>query len=66
MRGNREKQSSYSDDSKYGAFSLGKPDQNFKIYSHIEISDHIIGEGQLYYDTLSQSLKYICELFRNI
>ena len=61
-----KKRWSYSDDSKYGAFILGKSEQQFKIQSHFGIFDPVIGEGQWYDDAASHAIKFICELFGNI
>ena len=55
-----------SDDSKHGAFILGKSEQQFKIQSYFWIFDLVIGERRWYDDVASQDLKYICELFGNI
>ena len=61
-----KKQSSCYDDSKYGSFILGKPEQQLKIQSHFGIFDPVIGEVQWYDGAASHALKYICELFGNI
>ena len=55
-----------SDDYEYGAFIIGKPEQKFKIQSHLGIFYPLIWEGQWYDDTTSQDLKCICELFWNV
>ena len=60
------KWSSYSNDYKYGAFILGKSEQQFKIQSHFGIFDPVIGYGQWYDDAGSQAFKCKCELFGNI
>ena len=57
---------SCSDDSKYGAFTLGQPEQQSKIQSHFGIFVPVIGKVKLYDDTELQALKCICELFVNI
>ena len=66
LRESGNKWSSCSDYSKYGAFIIGKSEQQFKIRSHFVIFDRLIGEGQWYDDAASNALKFICELFENI
>ena len=61
-----KKRWSCSDDSKYGAFILGKSEQQFKIQDHFGIFYPIIGEVQWYDDVSSQDIKCIYELFGNI
>ena len=60
------KQSICSDDYEYGAFILGKSEQQLKIQSHFGIFDPVIGEVHWSDDAASQALKCICELFGNI
>ena len=60
------KRSSFSDDSKAGAFVPVKSAQQFKIQSHFGIFDLEIGVGQLYDDAESQAFRCMYELFLNI
>ena len=57
------KWSSCSDDSKYGAFILGQPEQQFKIKSHFGIFDPVTVKGQWYGDAASHAFMCICEIF---
>ena len=64
--GSGKKQSSCSSDSEYGAFIIGKSEQQFKIQSNFGIFDQLFRERQLYKDAESLALKCICELLGNI
>ena len=61
-----KKKLSCSDDSKYGALILWKPEQQFKIQSHFGIFYPVIGEVKWYDYAVSHAYKCICELFGNI
>ena len=61
-----KKLSRCSDNSKYGAFVLGKSGQQLKIQSYFGIFDPVIGDGKWYDDAASQALKSICRLFGNV
>ena len=60
-----KKQSSYYGDYKYGAFILGKPEQQFKTQSNFGIFNPVTAWEKIYDDASSQALKYTCKLFGN-
>ena len=57
-----KKRSSFSYDSKYWTFILGKLENKIKIQSHFGMFDPVIGEGQWYDDAASHALK--CTIYK--